>query len=61
MNSKKTTSKKLESSSPPQTINTMISTATEGEELKNDKKPIDKKQIDIAMQILQEHRKREDV
>ncbi len=61
MNSKKTNSKKLESSSAAQTINTMISTATEGEELKNDKKPIDKKQLDIAMQILQEQRKREDV
>ena len=61
MNSKKTNSKKLESSSAAQTINTMISTATEGEELKNDKKPIDKKQLEIAMQILQEQRKREDV
>ncbi len=61
MNSKKTNSKKSEISSAAQTITTMISTATEGEELKNDKKPIDKKQLDIAMQILQEQRKREDV
>ena len=34
---------------------------TEGEEIKKDAKPIDKKKLEIAMQILQEQRKKEEV
>jgi hypothetical protein len=46
MNSKKPNKKE---SSPPQS-NTMIT--TEGEEIKKDAKPVDKKKLEIAMQIL---------
>ena len=47
MNSKKANKKK--ESSPPQS-NTMIT--TEGEEIKKEAKPVDKKKLEIAMQIL---------
>lgn len=47
MNSKKANNKK-ESSSPQS--NTMIT--TEGEEIKKEAKPVDKKKLEIAMQIL---------
>ena len=56
MNSKKANKKE---SSPSTTSNTMIT--TEGEEIKRETKPIDKKKLDIAMQILQEQRKKEEV
>jgi len=39
----------------------MITTEGEEELKKDQKKPIDKKQLDIAMQILQEKRKKDEV